>query len=325
MNRALILVALFLLGCSGGNSGTVVATGTLEAVEVDVAPLVPGRVVRVLVNEGDSVKAGQTVAELTQPTSQAAVAQSRAQVQASRAALTQAETGPRAAEIRRATAELNAATAEVARTSKDLERARTLARTGSIPLQQRDAAEAAARQAGARREAARQTLLLLQQGSRPEEIARARAQVAGAEAGLSGTVASVNDLVLVAPVAGVVLSRNAEPGEVLPAGQSAVTIGEIQRPWVRVYVNENDLPGIAVGSVARGVLDGMPNRSFTGRVVSINSKAEFTPRVALTDEERADLMFGVKVEFDGSSGALKPGLPITVSIPKKPAPPKAAK
>jgi HlyD family secretion protein len=325
MNRTFIMLVLLPLGCSGSNNGTVVATGTLEAVEVDVAPLVPGRVVRVLVNEGDSVQAGQTVAELTQPTVQAAVEQSKAQVQASRAALSEAQTGPRAAEIRRAQAELAAATAEVARTTKDLERARTLSRTGTIPQQQRDAAESAARQAVARREAARQSLLLLQQGSRPERIAQARAQVAGAEAGLSGTVASANDLILVAPVAGVVLSRNAEPGEVLPAGQSAVTIGETQRPWVRVYVNEHDLPGISVGSTAHGVLDGMPDRSFTGRVVSINSKAEFTPRVALTDEERADLMFGVKVEFDGSGGALKPGLPITVSIPKKPAPPKAAK
>ena len=62
----------------------------------------------------------------------------------------------------------------------------------------------------------------------------------------------------------------------------------------------------------------MPARSFNGRVVAINSKAEFTPRVALTEDERADLMFGVKIEFEDSTGALKPGLPITVTIPKKP-------
>jgi HlyD family secretion protein len=61
----------------------------------------------------------------------------------------------------------------------------------------------------------------------------------------------------------------------------------------------------------------MPARSFSGRVVAINSKAEFTPRVALTEDERADLMFGVKIEFQDSSGALKPGLPVTVTIPKK--------
>ncbi len=317
MNRAFWLSVLLLSACSRGARDSVVATGTLEVVEIDVAPLVPGRVVRVLVDDGDSVRAGDTLAILAQPESHAVIEQSRAQVEASRASLSEVENGPRAAEIRRAEAELNAAAPEVTRTTKDLERARALARTGSIPLQQRDAAEAAARQAIARRDAARQSLVLLRQGSRPERIAGARAQVAGAQAGLSGAVASVADLTLTAPVAGVVLSRNAEPGEVLATGQSAVTLGEVQRPWVRVYVNARDLPSISVGRPARGVLDEMPARSFIGTVVAINTKAEFTPRVALTEEERADLMFGVKVEFADSSGVLKPGLPITVSIPRK--------
>jgi HlyD family secretion protein len=71
---------------------------------------------------------------------------------------------------------------------------------------------------------------------------------------------------------------------------------------------------------AEGVLDGLPDRPFTGEVVAINSKAEFTPRVALTEEERADLLFGVKVAFRDTTGALKPGLPITVRIadPRQP-------
>ena len=74
---------------------------------------------------------------------------------------------------------------------------------------------------------------------------------------------------------------------------------------------------LTVGSSAHGTLDGLPGKTFTGRVVAINTKAEFTPRVALTEDERADLKFGVKVEFSDSTGILKPGLPITVSIPKK--------
>jgi HlyD family secretion protein len=317
MNRAFWLTLLLASGCSRAERDSVVATGTLEAVEVDVAPLAPGRVIRVLVNEGDSVRAGDTLAILAHPTSQAVVEQSRAQVEATRANLSEAQNGPRAGEIKRAEAELNAATSEVVRTVKDLERARALAAKGNIPLQQRDAAEAAARQAIARRDAARQSLLLLRQGTRPERIESARAQVAGAQAGLSGAVASASDLTLTAPVSGVVLSRNAEPGDVLGIGQSAVTLGELQRPWVRVYVNARDLPTISIGSQARGVLDNMPSKTFSGRVVAINTKAEFTPRVALTEDERADLMFGVKVEFSDSTRMLKPGLPITVSIPKK--------
>jgi len=317
MNRVLWLALVIVCGCTRAGNDRVVATGTLEVVEVDVAPIATARVVGVLVDDGATVRAGDTVAILTQPTAHAAVEQSKAQVDVSRAGLTEVENGARAAEIRRAAAELQAAEAERARTAKDAERARTLARTGSIPLQQRDAAEAAAKQAAARRDAARQSLLLLQQGSRPERIAAARAQVQGAQAGLSAVKAAVGDLVLVAPISGVVLSRNTQPGEIITAGQSVVTLGEVRRPWVRVYVNARDIPSIAVGSAVTARLDGLPDRNFTGRVVAINSKAEFTPRVALTEDERADLTFGVKVEFADTTGTLKPGLPITVTIAKK--------
>jgi HlyD family secretion protein len=317
MNRAFWLVPFVLAACGGGDRNSVVATGTLEVVEVDVAPLAPGRVVRMLVDDGDSVRVGDTLAILTQPESQSVIAENRAQVEASRAGLSEVVNGPRAAEVKRAEAELRAAQAEVTRTTTDATRYRSLARTGSVPLQQRDAAEAAAKQAIARRDAARQSVTLLRQGSRPEQIAGARAQVAGAQAALSAAKASIGDLTLTAPIAGVVLSRNAQPGDILATGQSAVTLGEAHRPWVRVYVNAREVPTIAVGGPARGILDGFPNKSFSGRVVAINTKAEFTPRVALTEDERADLTFGVKVEFTDATGALKPGLPITVSIPKK--------
>jgi HlyD family secretion protein len=318
MNRVFWLASLLACGCAAADQDSVVATGTLEVVEVEVAPITTARVVRVLVDDGDSVRVGDTVAILTQPTAQAVIKQGEAQVEASRAGLSEMENGARSAEIRRAEAELRATESEATRAARDAERARALARTGTIPLQQRDAAEAAAKQAAARRDAARQSLLLLQQGNRPERIAAAMAQVQGAQAGLSAVKASVGDLVLVAPISGVVLSRNVQPGEIVTAGQSAVTLGELRRPWVRVYVNARYIPSVAVGSIAHASLDGLPGRSFTGRVVAINPKAEFTPRVALTEDERADLTFGVKVEFADSTGALKPGLPVTVSIPKKP-------
>jgi HlyD family secretion protein len=93
-----------------------------------------------------------------------------------------------------------------------------------------------------------------------------------------------------------------------------MTIGDVSRPFVRIYVNERALPYIRLHARAEGTLDGLKNHSFPGEVVAINSKAEFTPRVALTEEERADLLFGVKVAFRDTTGTLKPGLPITVRI-----------
>jgi HlyD family secretion protein len=124
----------------------------------------------------------------------------------------------------------------------------------------------------------------------------------------------VGDLILTAPVSGIVTSRNAEPGEVLAPAEPAITLGDVSRPWVRVYVNERTLPGIHIGDPVSAVLDGLPGRNFPGQVVAISPKAEYTPRVALTETERADLMFGVKVAFTDSSGTLKAGLPVTVTF-----------
>lgn len=316
MKRSLCVIVALTLACDGGESNTMIANGTLEVREVDVAPFVTARVERMLVDDGDTVREGDTLAILAQPASGAELSQRQAGVAASRAGLAELESGSREAEINRAAAELRALDAEATRTAADARRAARLFEAGAIAQQQLDVANTAARAAAARRDAARQSLLLLRQGPRSERIASAQANVEAARASLQAAAATVNAMTLLSPMNGVVLSRNAEPGEIAAAGQSVVTVGEIRRPWVRVYVSAVDLPWIVVGSAVRAAIDGMPARSFSGRVVAIARKAEFTPRVALTEEERADLMFGVKIEFDDSTGVLRPGLPVVVTIPK---------
>lgn len=316
MKRSLWMLVVIASACDRTDSGDIVATGTLEIIEVDVAPLVTARVERVLIEDGDSVRTGDTLAILSQPSSSADVEQRAARVGATRAGLEEARAGSRAPEIGKAQAELRVWEAEAAKLAADATRARRLYEAGAVAQQQLESALTASREAAARRDAARQSLLLLRLGTRPERIEGARSEVAGAEAQLSAIRATVDAMTLVAPVNGVVLSRNAEPGETVLAGQSAVTLGESARPWVRVYVSALDVPGVKVGSAVRAKVDGLPGRRFSGRILSVNTKAEFTPRVALTEDERADMMFGVKVELDDRTGALKPGLPVTVTIPK---------
>src|SRR4029079_424004 len=106
MNRAFLLGLSLVYGCARDNADAGVATGTLEVIETDVAPISNGRVARVLVNEGDIVRAGDTLAVLTQPGSQSEIAERQAQVQAREAGLREVENGARAAEISRAEAEL---------------------------------------------------------------------------------------------------------------------------------------------------------------------------------------------------------------------------
>lgn len=311
-----VAAAIVLLGAACRHETVdLKGTGTLEVVEIDVAPMTPARVLRVWREEGEAVRVGDTLVSLTQSTVQAEVEARRARVAAAEAQLRDLLAGARPAEIARAQADLRAAESEAERTAQDLARVTALAQSGTVSGQQLDAAKSAAALAAARRDAARDALRLLQEGTRPERVAAARAEVANARAALGAAVQTAADLVLVSPVSGTVMLRNAEPGEVLGAGIPALTIGELARPYVRIYVNQRALPGVRLGARAEGVLDGLPDHRFVGEVVAINSKAEFTPRVALTEEERADLLFGVKVAFRDTTGALKPGLPITVSIP----------
>jgi HlyD family secretion protein len=315
MRRASLLLAMLLLACSREpDPSRLEATGTIEVAQADVAPLTAARVVRVLVEEGDEVRLGDTIATLAQTTLPSEIEQRSARVAQSEATLRDLAAGTRPAEIERWEAQLRAAEAEAVRAARDVERLTPLAATGSISQQQLDAAIAAARAASAGRDAAREALRLARQGARPQQVQAARADVAAARASLAAARATASDLVLTAPVAGTVLSRNAEPGEVLAAGQSAVTLGETARPWVRVYVNQQMVPRLRVGDSAEVVLDGTPNHPLRGRVVAVSPRAEFTPRVALTEEERADLVFGVKVEIADSAAMARPGLPATVRL-----------
>jgi len=303
------------MACGPREPGRIVATGTLQVDEVDIGPLAAGRVVQTYVEEGDSVLPGDTLARLTQATLSSDLAIREARLQAAAAQLQELERGARPEEVRRAEAQLAAAAAAADRATGDLRRAEQLAPDGTISPQQLSAAQAEAAAATANREALAAALRLLQEGPRRERIAAARAEVASAQGAVDAVRATVGDLVLVAPVAGVVVGRHVLPGEVVGPGQAAVTLARAERPWARIYVAERQLPYVRAGQPVEGVLDGVPGVRFPGTVEVVSTAAEFTPRVALTERERADLVFGVKVRFaPDTTGFLKAGLPVTISL-----------
>ncbi|HEX2077240.1 MAG TPA: HlyD family efflux transporter periplasmic adaptor subunit [Longimicrobium sp.] len=293
------------------------ATGTVEIVEIDVSPMQPARILEVRVREGDTVRAGQVLAVLEQPATEGQVPLGQAQVSSARARLRDLEAGPRAPEIERAEAELRVRQAEAERAAREAERLRVLQEAGAVSRQVLDNARAAATQAAALRDAARENLRLVRQGAREGQVEAARAEVAGAEAALQSARETAGELTLTAPVDGVVMLRTAEPGETVAAGQPVLTLGDPRRPWTRVYVDQRVLPTLRVGQTVTARLDAFPDRPFRGRIAALSPRAEFTPRVALTEDEREDLLFGVRVEFDDASGMLKAGLPLTVELPAR--------
>lgn len=309
-----MVVVLAMMACSKDPSNGVAADGTIELTQVDVSPFVSGRVVRVAVDEGASVRRGDTLVVLAQSTLPADIEQRRARVSSAEARLRDLQAGARPAEIERAEAELRSVAAEAERTERERVRLEALANAETISRSQYDAAATAARSAAARRDAAAEAVRLLRQGARPEQVAAARAELATAKGALAAGEATEQDLVLVAPLDATVLGRYVEPGEVIGAGQVAVTLGDAKRPWVRVYLAAPAIPFVKVGQVARVTVQGLGDRFASARVAAVATEAEFTPRVALTDKERADLLFGVKLDIQDTTGTFKPGLPATVTI-----------
>ena len=314
MRAATCAIVLLGVACAQRNDGLVEGTGTVEVDEVNVAASVAGRITRIWTDEGRTVHAGDTVASLRVTGLAQDVEGRDARVRLAEAQVRDLENGARPNEIARGNSELRAAEAEAVRTSQDLERVTGLAARSIVSRQALDGAKAAAAAAVARRDASRDALALIRDGARPELISAARAQLASARASLQAGQEAKADLILTSPADGVVLSRNVNEGEFVAAGIPAVTIGVVTRPWVHVYVSEAALPRIHVGDSATATLDAYPGQTFRGRVIALKDRAEFTPRIALTEKERADLMFAVKVALTDSAGALKPGIPVTVRM-----------
>ncbi len=314
MNSRRVLPLLMFLGagCTSTPPAAYDARGTVEVPEIDLGAMSAARVIAIRVEEGAAVQSGDTVALLSQIEMSATLAGQGARVAAASANLRDLESGSRPEEVRRAEAEVGAASAELERATRELGRIRELASRDVLSRQTFDDAVTADRVARARLSASEEAVRLLKAGTRPERIAAGRADLANARAALAQIEARAADLVLVTPVAGIVLSRNAEPGEGLAPNVPVVTIGETARPYVRVFVPQSRVTGLAVGSAAEVVTE--DGRTMAGRVVAINPKAEYTPRVALSEQERADLMFGVKVEFANPAEAPHPGLWVTVRL-----------
>ena len=180
--------------------------------------------------------------------------------------------------------------------------------------QRRDRDETAAAVAQEQHRAAGERLKLLQSGFRKEAVAAARAQVAEARAAVEASGVALEDLQAKSTTDGTVTRKHAEVGEVLAAGRPVVTVTDLSRPWVRVYIPENQIGKVRLGAPARIRIDTFPDREFAGRVSYVSSQAEFTPKNVQTQEERVKLVFAVNVSAENQDGSLKPGMPADVTI-----------
>jgi HlyD family secretion protein len=169
-------------------------------------------------------------------------------------------------------------------------------------IEQIDRAAAALRQAEAE-------YALIKAGPRTETIEQARAKVRVAMETVKQARQQLNYTELTAPMDGVVLSTVAEAGEYLNPASPVLTLGQMDKPWLRAYIHETDLGRIKLGQEVSVTTDAFADKKYGGRVSYISSQAEFTPKTVQTFEERVKLMYRIKVLLDNPDHELKPGMP----------------
>ena len=293
---------------------TIDLSGTVDAHEVDLSFQVGGRILRLEADEGNSVNIGDALAELDPRDLELALDRARAQAGSAEKALAVLKAGSRVQDIRAGEAALRQAEADLRFALNQRERTEKLVADHFAPPQQLDTANDLVDVSTAKVEQARQTLSLLREGARTEDIERASADFDAAKAAAASAEQQLAYARLASTVAGVVSVRLAEQGQNVTAGQPVFRVAELDRPWVRIYLDENELPQVKLGQPALIQVDGLPGKTFNGHLSFISPEAEFTPKTVETRALRVDLVYRAKVDVDNATGALKIGMPADVRL-----------
>ena len=255
------------------DAGTAAGPGLVEAPseELQVSAQVGGRLDRVLVDEGDHVRAGQVVATIEGADYAARVASARATLSLREAELRRVINGARQQERAEAGAVLAEADAVLVNARQEQERRQNLLREAVVSRAEAEEADRTARVAQARADAARERFALVTADAREEDRARAESEVALARAALAEAEAQLAKTIVRAPIDGVILRRHRKAGESVSTqfDSPIVTMADASVRRVRVDVDEADVAKVAVGQAAYVTADAFGDRRFPGRVVRV--------------------------------------------------------
>jgi len=140
--------------------------------------------------------------------------------------------------------------------------------------------------------------------------------VSQAEAQLDLISLQIEKIKILAPTAGVILTRSIEPGEMVSAAASALKIGQLDNLTITVFVPEDIYGTLLLGQKATLAVDSYPDETFSATILHIADQAEFTPRNVQTVEGRKATVFAVQLQVEDSSGKLKPGMPADITFDK---------
>jgi HlyD family secretion protein len=296
------------------------AYGNVEATEVVVGAEWSGQLISFTVDEGHKLAAEAAVGEIDRTQLELQRTEASAQRSATAARVTEIEQQIEALEAQRdaATAQRAALVAQHEIAKRAYERIARLYAQQAATAPQLDQAERDLRTLG--EQVKSQDRQIAAQG---RQIAAGRAQqvtirrqVAAADAQIEQIGDRIRKTAIVNPIAGTVLATYAKAGEFVQQGQPLYKIANLDAVEVRAYVDETQLAGIRLGQAAQVTVDTGKDerRTVSGSISWISSEAEFTPTPIQTREERAELVYAVKIRVANQEGLLKIGMPADVNF-----------
>jgi HlyD family secretion protein len=287
----------------------------------------------------------KTAIQYSYASTESDIALRQAELKEAQAHLDELLAGSRPQEIEQARAAVADARTQHSQASQDWDRAQKLYKNDDISTAQRDQYLARYESTAATLKQAEERLAVVKEGPRREQIDATRAQLERAQAAVRFSQANwielrrkeqevstrqaeiekaraqvavvksqLQDTYAESPIDGIVLSKSADLGEILASGSTVMTVGDIDRPWVRGYITEPDLGRVKVGSAVRITTDSFPGKVYMGRISFIASNAEFTPKQIQTSEERVKLVYRIKIDVENPAHELKLNMPVDAEI-----------
>ena len=289
--------------------------GRLEATEINIAAKLAGKIEQLLVDEGDYVKAGQTLVQMQTNTLVAELEQANATIKVKEAELEQAKAQLQVEEASLAAANASLASAKSALAAKTstynnaksrYERSKELMEKDVTSRQTFENDEALFQSAAADVDSAKADIQSVEAGIQSVEasivsdkaaIQKAEAAILAAKADADRIQADIDDSTLTAPLDGRIQYRIAEVGEVLSSGGRVLNLVDLTDVYLTFFVPEETAGKIALGADARIVVDAMDDIAIPASISYVASVAQFTPKSVETRVEREKLMFRVKAKI----------------------------
>jgi HlyD family secretion protein len=310
----IVLSGLILSGCGENNDGNITGSGTIETTNIVVSSKVNGTVKKIVKDEGDAVKLGDTVLIIDSEVYELQLEQANAIQSAAEARYRLITEGARKEDKALAKEKLNQAQTNFNLAKIKKERIENLYKSNSISQQKYDDVIAKYKLAQAQLNSAKQHYLKIKNGARPEEIQQAKANLEKANANLNLIKKQIRDCYVTSPQNGVIVKKFVEIGENVPPFGALFKVSDLSTVKLVIYVSEQELGKVKLGQTVEVKTDTYPDKIYKGKVTYISPEAEFTPKSVQTKDERTKLVFAVKIEIPNENSELKAGMPADAVI-----------